>query len=203
MKKALLFFLCLIFVFVMSNSIYAVGLGIYTPYAIGGTDYDDFSTDSDHFGIGFVFDTNVAKRSFFSYRLHVGYESFSHTTEYQYYYFGYWYWRTIDYEGSRLVIDNTFSFGLMRTRVVRLWLGPMVRVGVVNTDEVLGDGFVAGAGITVLGLNFNMGPVFTLGLDAGYLFDVDIYDNDVGFNHMFQVKLSVIFRIADRYDYDW
>jgi hypothetical protein len=79
----------------------------------------------------------------------------------------------------------------------------MVRVGVVNTDEVLGDGFVAGAGLTVLGLNFNMGPVFTLGLDAGYLFDVDIYDNDVGFNHMFQVKLSVIFRIADRYDYDW
>ena len=197
MKKSLLFCLCTIsIIFFATSTAFAVGLGIYTPYAVGGADYNDFGTDANHIGIGFVFDTNVAKRSFFSYRLHVGFESFSHDYEYQYsyYYNGYryWAWRSGSNEGTRFVLDNTFSFGLMRTKVVRLWLGPMVRVGIVNTDEDLGDGFVAGAGLTVLGLNFNIGPVFTIALDAGYLFDVDIYDYDDGFNHMFQAKLALI-----------
>jgi len=216
MKKSILTMTVICLVILVCPSLYAGGLGIAFPYGVGSTDYDIYEADASHFGINFVFDSNVARDRVFNYRLNFGIEFFNHEYEYDYYdsYYGYYYWGTASNEGLRIITDHTFGFGILKSRVVRLWLGPTVRVGFVTGDDA--SGISLGAGITALGLNFNFGSVFTLGLEAGYMFNADLYFDDViyeedyysyydygsstGLNQMFVAKLSIIFRINDTYD---
>lgn len=222
MRTSILSIFIFCFIIILSTSLYAVGLGIAFPYGTGNTDYDIYDADASQIGINFIFDTNVAKQSVFNYRLNVGVEFFNHDWEYEYYYYDYYYgYSSYDYlygtnEGIRIVTDHTFGFGIVKSRVVRLWLGPTVRFGYITGDYA---GITLGGGLTLLGLNFNMGPVFTLALEAGYLFDADIYfdgveideysynagtwvyeSSDAGINNMFVAKLSILFRINDTYD---
>ena len=213
MRTSIVSFFIFSFILIFSTSLSAAGLGIAFRYGTGGVDYDLYDGDANHFGINFVFDSNVAKRSVFNYRLNAGVEFFEHKYDVNYDY-GYLYYGTETNEGIRIVTDHTFGFGIVKTSVVRLWMGPNVRFGFVAADE---SGLCLGAGITALGLNFNFGPVFTLGLEAGYQFYADLYFDDVvsneyvedyylyesssvGVNNMFVVKLSILFRIHDTYD---
>ncbi len=201
-------------VLIIRSSLFAGGLGIAFPFGTGKTDYEIYEADASHFGINFVFDSNVAKNRVFNYRLNFGVEFFNHEYEYDYYdyYWDYNTWGTGSVEGIKIVTDHTFGFGIVKTSVVRLWLGPNVRFGFIAADE--SSGISLGGGLTALGLNFNFGPVFTLGLEAGYLFNVDIFFDDViyeetyyyyesssaGLSNMFVAKLSILFRIHDTYD---
>lgn len=213
MNKSFLSTFIISCILLFSSSLFAGGLGIAFPFGFGTTDYDWYEADANHFGINFVFDTNVAKRSVFNYRLNFGVEFFNH--EYDYGYSDPWgeysYYYSYSHEGVRIVTDHAFGFGIVKSRVVRLWMGPNVRFGFLAGDEA---GITLGGGITALGLNFNFGPVFTLGLEAGYLFNADIYFDsideidtyydydtiDSGLNNMFVVKLVILFRINDTYD---
>lgn len=213
MKKSLILSAVFSFIFLFNGSVFAAGLGIAFPFGSGTTDYDLYEADASRFGINFVFDSNVANNRVFNYRLNAGVEFFTHDYEEEYYssYYGYYDYYSYSNEGIRIVTDHTFGFGIVRTSVVRLWLGPTVRIGFVSEDE---SGITLGAGLTALGLNFNFGPVFTIGLEAGYLFNADLYFDDVayeedyyyedssstGLNQMFVVKLSFLFRINDTYD---
>ena len=213
MKRSLMLFMVILSVLILKNSSIAGGLGIAIPFGFGSTDYDLYQADASKFGVNFIFDTNVAKKSLFNYRLNAGVEFFSHeysmTDDY-----GYLYSYTEHNEGIRIVTDHTFGFGIVKSSVVRLWMGPNVRVGFVAADE---SGICLGAGITALGLNFNFGPVFTLGLEVGYQYYADLYFDDVvsneyedysdyyqgsstGLNNIFSVKLSFLFRIHDTYE---
>ena len=198
----------------IASSLNATGLGISMTYGVGSTDYDLYEADANRIGLNFVFDSNVAMRGVFNYRLNVGAEFFSH----EYYEYDY-YHEYEDYsshvEGIRIVTDHTFGFGIVKSKIVRLWMGPNFRFGfIVGEDE---GGFCVGGGITALGLNFNFGRVVTLGLEAGYQFYADLYFDDVvqneyefdydsyegsstGLNNMFVVKLSILLRIRDNYD---
>ncbi len=205
------FIFCLIIIF--STSLYAAGLGIAFRYGTGSVNYDLYEGNTNHFGINFVFDSNVAKRSVFNYRLNAGVEFFEQDYDVTYDY-GYLYYDTEYNEGIRIITDHTFGFGIVKSRVVRLWLGPNIRFGFVAADE---SGLCVGGGLTALGLNFNFGPVFTLGLETGYQFYADLYFDDVvsneyvedyylyegsstGLNNMFFLKVSILFRIHDTYD---
>ena len=211
MKKSLLSSLVVGCIILFSSTLFAGGLGIAFPFGFGTTDYDWYEADANHFGINFVFDTNVAKRSVFNYRLNAGVEFFNHEYE-QYYDDGYFsYYNYYSHEGLRIVTDHTFGFGIVKSSVVRLWIGPNVRFGFLAGDEA---GLTIGGGLTALGLNFNFGRVFTLGLEAGYLFNADLYFDsideidtyydydtiDSGLNNMFVVKVLILFRINDEYD---
>ena len=81
MKKSLLSSLVVGCIILFSSTLFAGGLGIAFPFGFGTTDYDWYEADANHFGINFVFDTNVAKRSVFNYRLNAGVEFFNHEYE--------------------------------------------------------------------------------------------------------------------------
>jgi hypothetical protein len=214
MRNSIFSMFVICFVTLFGISLYAGGLGIAFPFGTGSTDYDIYEADASQFGINFVFDSNVAKRSVFNYRLNFGVEIFNHEYEYDYYdyYWDYYVYGTGSVEGIKIVTDHTFGFGIVKTSVVRLWLGPNVRFGFIAADE--SSGISLGGGLTALGLNLNFGPVFTLGLEAGYLFNADIFFDDViyedtyysyesssaGLSNMFVAKLSILFRIHDTYD---
>ena len=222
MKRPVHFVLITICILSFTTSNYAAGLGIAFHSGFGQTTYNDFDADASQFGINFIFDTNVSKNNIFNYRLNFGIEFFNHDFTYEYSYYDYYYGMTFydyydgSFDGLRIVTDHTFGFGIVKSSVIRLWMGPNVRLGFIAGDNA---GITLGGGLTILGLNFNMGSVFTLALEAGYMFDADIYfdsiyneiynynagswfeyNEDSGLNNLFVAKLSFLFRIHDTYE---
>ena len=212
----LLTLLAVVGMFCLPSISSAVGLGIYIPTVGSGTstvkindeDYEIDGVDNSHFGFGFVLDTKVANPGVFNYRLHIGYESFDLGNK-----------GMVDLEDnfSRFSIDNTFGFAVLQSSVVRLWLGPQIRISYMGYSDDYNDINMIGFGFApVLGANFNMGRVFTLAPELGYRFSIfagtnsysyeDFYgsyseDTDFTVNGSeFYIKLNIIFRISDYYD---
>ena len=69
-------------------------------------------------------------------------------------------------------MSNTFGFGVVRTRWVRVWLGPPVMFSVSSGNLENNSDFditLLGIGIgPVMGVNVNIGKLVTLALDVGY-----------------------------------
>lgn len=113
----------LIFCVLAASPVLAIGLGGYGNYSAGQS-YWDFKnsggTDERHsyYGGGLLFDTAVAGDRLFHYRLGIGYDKIVHDS---YSDFG-------DLRLNRIVISNTFGFGIVRSEEARLWLGPQFRV---------------------------------------------------------------------------
>lgn len=212
MKKMLhSFFFGLIFFLLIPKQVLATGLGLYFPFTYGSANFDDFEVDERHFGIGFIMDGNVAKDNIFNYRLNIGLEYFEHAIYQGEYNSVLDYWEYFDYEGEqwRLAVDNTFGIGFLRSRYVRWWMGPQIRLGFIFGDR---SGFTLGGGITALGLNFNLGPVFSLSLEGGYRLALNVFFSELdtetntrefsgekSANNEGYVKLSFIFRIRDNF----
>ncbi|MFC1761858.1 hypothetical protein ACFL6U_07230 [Planctomycetota bacterium] len=195
----------------------AAGLGVYSSIGSGSGDWDiefDSGTkqvgeqDNDRAAIGFVFDSAVARNQLFNYRLNAGYDRVEYdvtnkTTSAKY-----------QYESDRFVLSQDFGFAVLRKKLVRLWIGPELKLA-FETGERQSDTryevglFEAGVG-PVIGANFNFGPVFTLGLKAGYLFEgfvgIEQFDPTsvdwevTGTNQEVFFNLSAIFRIRDSYN---
>lgn len=210
----------LITLFSLPQQVNAFGIGVYIPvHGSGGGngtlswdsfEYNDvdFDFDSDHAGIfGIVLDTKLARRGVFNYRINLGLERGTND-----------YITNDDGDFNRYVFDNTFGFGIVQTRVIRLWLGPQLRIAAISsTDE--GDSYTmefSGAefGLApVLGINVNLGRVITLAADMGYRFSGlagswdysdDYYGSSNGTFTMsektFFFNLSFIFRMGDVFD---
>lgn len=200
------FFVTLFFV----SSASALGLGFYGSLGSGsgdlevdpeaGTDYE-FDTDNEHRSFGFVLDTAVAKDKVFNYRLQVGLDKWEEENS-----------DTGDkFEIDGFVVENDFGFGVVRRESFRLWLGPTLRIeygeGIYNdnTDE---EAAFFGIGVgPVIGVNFNFGRIFTLGLKSGYLFEgyggagKDLFEGDrytISSRQIF-INAAIIFRINDTF----
>ncbi|MCK5504369.1 MAG: hypothetical protein KAJ10_04370 [Thermodesulfovibrionia bacterium] len=209
--------LCLIVLCGFSaSSAIAVGIGFYTGYSGGSAEWDledsdiiteSYNADGKHINVGFVLDTTVAKDRVFNYRLKLGYDDRIDKFD----------------DGDKVklkgfVWSNAFGFGVVRTRIFRLWLGPQLDLLYYNGHPENDNDFdinLFGAGFgPVIGANFNIGSVVTLSLDGGYQFryyvgygesinNYDYYDDyDVDYEILENagfVHFAVIFRFGDRY----
>jgi len=204
----------LLAVIFFTSSAMAIGLGFYLNPGIFGGEADwtlestgykpsDYTQDTEHTGFGFVLDTAVAKNSLFNYRLNLGMEEFTSEGGAN----------TAEYELDSFVIDNTFGFAVFKNKLVRIWLGPQIRVSISDGEIKDFEDFdisLFGFGIgPVFGANFNLGKVFTPAVTIGcrytsyfgtgeskissYECDYTITETTLFFN------VALLFRMGDMY----
>jgi len=201
----------------------AAGIGVY--YTIGSgsgnwslEDGDDYiesyydtapmEIDVSDSGYGVVFDTNVAKNKVFNYRLCLGIENRVYKLDFSpddeiipadaF---------TEDVKINSFVIDNNFGFAFFRTPYLRLWAGPEFKISYGSGDSDRYDNIsLLNIGVgPVLGLNYNIGKLFTLGAKSGILFEGaqgygenpsgDDADFD-GSNTYFYFNFSILYRFS-------
>jgi hypothetical protein len=164
MKKYLVLVACFIMVvgFGISRA-NAAGFGFYGTVGSGSGDFTyegspAFDVDTTHSGVGFVFDSAVARDTLFNYQLNLGYDKFTLEDP-----------TGDELELSGLMISNAFGFGVVRTEGFRMWLGPEIRLAWANGSKYDIDYDLFGLGFgPALGMNFNLpGPV-TLAVKVGY-----------------------------------
>ena len=151
----------------------ATGYGLYFDYAFGDVNPETYALgqrfDTSRLSAGFTMDSAVAKDKLYNYRLNLGYEQVRE--------------RVGDfvfakYNGAS--IENVFGFGVYRSPLMRVWLGPTLRLAGGVLDEsstVVGPipgsviKFTGGGGLA-FGVNVHTGDVgsaaFTLGYQLGY-----------------------------------
>jgi len=174
----------LFFILLLSGSVFvsgssATGFGVYGLLGSGRT---EFHEDTDYAGWGFVYDTAVAKKNVFNYRLNFGYERLRVDSA-----FG-------KESFSGYVLDSDFGLGIVRNDSVRLWLGPEVRIAKLDTEWGFGLGPVAG-------LNLHAGEIVTIIIKAGYrwMSYSDLIYSSMDESHGF-VSIGLMFRLrGDRY----
>jgi len=176
MRKLFLLSLVGLLFATMTSNAFAVGMGFFGTLeggsgddweleAPGGSTFGDLDVDVGRFGVGFVFDTAVAKDKLFNYRLNaaiVGVDLELTSDRFP--------GDNADVDLVGLALDNTFGFGVLRSEKVRLWIGPRVRVGFYTGDVEDDDVTAAEFGIGgVFGANFHVSPVVSLGVETGFM----------------------------------
>ena len=147
------------------NSSYNYDYYNYYDYSLSnGVDYG-YSP-----GVGISFDSNLGENHLFGYRLNLEYYNASGTATYENY----------DYNGTlrevtRLPVSkktfslvNTFTFGLYRSKYIRLWIGPQIVVSRIDEENVYHDLFSDLGGGPALGINYNINKEVSLAVDASY-----------------------------------
>lgn len=178
----------------------ALGLGIYGGSLFGTADWKtdtfgivdpngtstfdiDADGDLDGFRAGIVLDTAPKQHKIFNYRLNLGASKFDAD------------WENIELDGTSTNLtataemtggsmDHTFGFGVVRTDMVRLWLGPSIRLGYYTgeLEDELDIKMLEFGVAPVVGLNLNFGSLVTIGGTVGYLFSgfAGIIDDQTG-----------------------
>ncbi|HEB32572.1 MAG TPA: hypothetical protein ENI15_17145 [Spirochaetes bacterium] len=220
MKTISLVGLLLLVLMLVSTQAMAVGIGIYgglgkaSNARVRNADLKPTAaTEESHMlaGLGFVLDTAVAKNQLFNYRLNIGFEK--------------WNWgddtlqNITTAEPLRFGIYNTFGFGIIRTRLIRFWLGPQLGLTLFTEPATKTGTFLDlfqltdnnGAFGSTLGLatgvNINIGEKFTVSIDGGarrwtYRY-LNANPTQLGERrartHEYYGNVSVMFRINDVY----
>jgi len=188
-KKLFLLVIAFVFVAALATRAMAMGIGVYGTVG-GGKMNHDYSTgeliapsSSSDFGggAGVIFDTNLASDKLFNYRAKFGAEKYTVSRE-------------TDIDMARVHFDNIFGFGIVRTKMLRWWIGPqvggfyaintgeegyrlwftkglpflLVSPFIARLKELKYGGFDIGA---ATGLNINLGTNFTIGVETGFKYD--------------------------------
>ncbi|OHD66282.1 MAG: hypothetical protein A2176_07265 [Spirochaetes bacterium RBG_13_51_14] len=179
MKKNIICLLSIIaLIFAVVPSVFAIGLGLNVkeePVGMPPVHGLSFSSPIAQLvyylnGTDLVIDTAVAKNQLFNYRLNI--ECYN-TLERKNYLFG-----NHAYSINRLIWANTFGFGMVRKRFIRIWVGPQVALSYEfsNTNNRIIDTYIFHQIGSVAGANFHMGETATIsveiGLRAGIGFDL-------------------------------
>lgn len=150
-------------------SSHASGIGGYLGVGTGSFDFDvdidGGGTDTAEgsatgLAAGFAFDTNCAKANLINYRLNAGFESVAINPDDS----------GEDESFGYVGIDNYLGFGLVTNEDMRLWIGPMARIGYAwgtgdgMTDDASAVVFGLGAAI---GLNYHLGQDYDISFVAG------------------------------------
>ena len=167
----------LVLILLFASSSHAVGFGIYAninpmwgtydPNDPTRTDLASIDYSKINIGGGFLLDLAVGRRGLLNYRGSFGVEAVqdalpggvSPVPV------------TYNFSGFRLKLMNTIGFSLVRRAPIRVWLGPQLGFTFLNEWDAANNGMVSFGPLPGLGtgVNFNMGPVVTLGFE----FDVD------------------------------
>ncbi len=163
-------------VFVSSSSLLAFGIGVYGNGGGGYGYWADVGTGHYYGGGGIILDTNLAYNRVFNYRLEFGASYIN-----------------IGATGESVMIhmNHYFGLGVVRTKLVRFWIGPMISLsGLVSNIY----GSVCGTGLA-LGLNFNFGEVFTLSITGTGRFIGGIADGSWGYGGDGMCTIAFLFRV--------
>jgi len=196
-------FCLLSFIILTSSNAEALGLGLYGTYGSGSEtwEYRDisgkFNYDSSSKGFGLVLDSNVAQNNIFNYQLNIGYTQKEGQSDLP------------ALTGGSMSHD--FGFGLVRTKDLRLWVGPEIKIAFYSGSKSSMKYYKYNYGIgPVVGLNVHLGKVVTLALKGGYMFNFGIgiidYQDDKKENSGFIsngrepfITFAIIFRINDNF----
>jgi hypothetical protein len=166
--------------FFMEFSAYAIGFGLYGSINGGETYYGKLTLNGETNlsgnkirtpniigGGGFVLDTNCAQDKIINYRLMFGYDRLFSKRFYV-------------TRMNRMSLLNTLGFGIVRTELVRLWLGPQLGFYYLYGSNKYPDSaiYFSGyykiehslAGISLgasLGLNVNIAEYITISFECG------------------------------------
>jgi hypothetical protein len=165
MKKKLVFISAALLVMTLCSvrSAMAIGIGAYVDGA-----YNSFSAsgeggtasigDYGFVGAGFVLDTCVARNDVFNYRMGLGYQKDVKYTQ---------------FDTHKISMNNYFGFGIVRLKSFRWWLGPQLglRCYIFGSDKGASSAEGGGNIGVVTGFNFNIGSVFTIGLELGFRYN--------------------------------
>ncbi len=186
----------------LSSSAQAFGVGAYFEYGRvdGEIDFlgnNDVDFDADQFGVGVVFDTNLAKDSLFNYRGTFGYRSSEHTFD--------TFLNDLELDAGGFEMNHLFAIGIIRTKHVRVFIGPAIRVGI--------DVFDTDSDIDLVNVDFGIGPELGMNLHLArhltvspwiayqyhYLVqavDIDGVGDDSydGYEHVVKAGFSILFR---------
>jgi hypothetical protein len=193
----------------------AIGLGLYGSSGSGSAEWEaessrgdtwDFEKDTEYSSFGFVLDTAVAKDRLFNHRLSLGQEKCNHKLGDN----------RDTLELDNFVMVNDFGFGIVRQPLgqsgsLRVWIGPELKIsfgtGTTDFDRNWDVNLVAVSIGPAVGVNFNFGSVFTLGLTGGYLSGsfigrgedarYDYSEDYTGTESHYFLSLAIIFRIHD------
>jgi hypothetical protein len=211
MKKIIFIVMALLIIPLAATSAHAVGVGLYVSSGSGDSDIDtgpywwsvtnSANADLKLGSVGLVIDTNLSGDRTFNYRFELGKEDYT--------------WEPITGGETKLkgtAMSHDFGFGVIRTDLIRFWMGPEIKLTKINDDaggknyDMFGFGF----GI-VIGLNINIkGPV-TIGLKGGFLnqtMNGDVtFDSGSGFitddissdDTVSFLNAAVIFRFGEEY----
>lgn len=165
-----------------------------------------FDDDMSRITFGFLLDTRVAKQGLINYRLNAALQILTY--------------KDLEKDFTKmvgLVFDNTLGFGVVQTDLIRLYVGPQLRLSyhlgrveyTVNYNYTYVQQMI-GAGIGIgpnVGINFNIGKLITITAETGYRFNytynewkddfytnkenIEITDSEYFFN------LGLLFRIND------
>ena len=146
-------------------------------------------------GLDLVMDTAVAKDRLFNYRLNI--ECANHTLRQERLHSS----RT--YQVNRLVWANTFGFGIVRTDLLRIWVGPQIALVYEfrNRDRViLGSSIYSTVG-PVVGANIHTWEKVTLSFELGFRtgFVAAIERPLAGIRPEPMASMRLIFRGSDSY----
>ena len=194
-------------------TISAAGMGVYVPIGVANSssvsgDYYTRTVDKDYepaIGLGLAFDSNIGKNKLVNYRLGVEYMNVNVDNVNG--------WSGTTQEYSRFNIVNTLGFGVLRTKVIRLWVGPRLNIAWnASSDNTYGSDYNEIAlelGIApAVGVNINLGRVVSLGFDVDYRFaalygawsttlDDDTYSGSATGP---TARAYVLFRFGETYD---
>ncbi len=170
----------------------AGGVGGYLEFWRGDQtiefDVADQSFTNNRFGLGVVLDTNVARNELLNVRATAGYVR----TE-----------NTVDDEAHGGALDIAVGFGLWRASDLRVWVAPVVRIGIDyyknSFAEVLDLGF--GGGVR-LGLNWHINRQISVSpsISYQYMYVRETIKDDFGkddFNgreQLITARLTFLFR---------
>ena len=208
MKKIFFITVNCIFLLICNLPSHAIGFGLYGSIAGGEMTYgrigynfyrDDFGFKAPVInnmipnisgGGGIIIDTNCSRDELFNYRLMIGFDKLFT----QRYYIK---------KMTRMNVSNTFGFGVVRTDLIRFWLGPQLSFhylhGVNNYPmrALLKSNYTgnkleysaAGIGLGLsLGLNINLENNITLSFEGGMRGNIYygnmIQDNNLMYSQM-------------------
>jgi hypothetical protein len=154
------------------------GVGGSFSYGDGDGDVDDtddffpdLDTSADYFEVGFTYDSNLAADRLFNYRMSLNLQLVEQELSLGPI--------SADIDGTGFSLNQLFGFGLIRTKNVRVFVGPTIHLGVtifddeqagVDIEEVL---VVAAIGPEV-GVNLHLGRRLTMSLTGYYRYGLQV-----------------------------
>ena len=168
----------LLIISIFSFSLYAEGMGIYMLNVVDEYSYGENEPDYGYSpGVGISFDTNLGKNKVFAYRLNFEYYRatgtdfyFPSDTVFENYKVKY------DVKKSVFSVVNIFSFGIYRSKYMRLWIGPVLSIHSEKSDErndyddyyyEMYPDINLDAG-PIVGINLNINDNASLAIDVSY-----------------------------------